>query len=101
MGLSPFDQRGAGTSNHFSDIGLTCFHAGNCLLWERQVGFASVLVDPDLNYSQQVAPISDSVLDDLPLFVGQMRLIASGKAEPAFMLCHHIILKDIAEDDYP
>ena len=101
VGLSPIDQLSAGTSNHFSDIGVICLHAESCLRWERHEGFAPVFVNPDLNYTQQVAPVSDSVLYDLPVFVGQMRLIASGKAEPAFMLCHHVILKDVVEDDYP
>ncbi len=100
-GLSPIDQLGAGTSNHFSDLGLICLYPENCVLWERHVGFAPVLVDPYLDYSQQVAPISDSVLDDLPLFVGQMRPIASRIAEPAVMLCHLFIVNDVPEIDYP
>jgi len=97
-GLSPIDQSCAGASNHFCDLGLTCLCPEGCVRWKRHVGFAPVLVDPDLDYSQQVAPISDSVLDYLPSFVGQLRPIAPRITEPSVTLCHRFIVNDGPEN---
>ena len=91
---------GAGPSDHFGDLGLICLYPENCVRWERYLGFAPVLVDPNLDYSQEIAPISDLVVDDLPLFLGQIRLIASRIAEPAVVLCHRLIVNDGPEIDY-
>lgn len=101
MGLSPIDQLGAGTSNHFSNLGLIRLYPEYCVPWKCDIGLAPVLVDPDLDHAQQVAPIPISVLDTLPLFVGQVRSIASCNAEPTVTLSHRFILNQGCEDDYP
>jgi hypothetical protein len=101
--LSPIEQLSAGARNHLSDLRLISRHPKSSVLRKRHVRFARVLIDPDLDYSQEVPSIPDSLLHDLPLFVREIRGVArSGVAEPAtIMLGHTFIVNDRSHSSYP
>lgn len=66
---------------------------------------AIVLIDPDLDNPKQSTPthfpLPDTFLDQLPLLVGQMRVVACRVADPAVLWFHTAILNQHPDADHP
>jgi hypothetical protein len=86
--LTPVDQLRASATDHLRNRRLIRLNPENRPLGKGDTGFAPILVNPDLDDAKRPPPATDSIFDDLLLFIGEMGLVAARVAEPALVLCH-------------